>query len=161
DEGRFVRGEEEHGLRDILRGTRASERAHRLPRGGRRVNVVSAARHRGVDESRTHAVHADPVRRALDGSHLCELEDAGLRGRVGPVTLLRSNGRPRGNVDDRTSTLLPEDAEGGAREEKRAGQVDGEHVLPLLLRGLLEWRDAKNPAQFATTSSRPKARRAV
>ena len=46
--------------------------------------------------------------------------------------------------------LLTEGAEGRPREEERAGEVHGEHLLPLLLGGALEGRQARTPAQFTT-----------
>ena len=92
---------------------------------------------RRVDRAGAHAVRPDAVAGVLDGEHLREREHAALRRRVGRRPRVAGERRGRRGVDDGAAARVEQRRDGGLAGEERAGEVDGEHLVPRVERVLV------------------------
>lgn len=119
------RGEEiEDRVGDVLRLNPARLLAGRVDFGGK-LRVHAA---------RTDDMDADIVRPQLHRHHLRKRDDARLRRAVGSLRCVRLLAGGRSNVDDGSAPARDHGAEGGARAEKRATQIDVEAQVELVRR---------------------------
>ena len=102
------------------------------------------ARHGREDRARVHAVHADAVRRVLEGERLHDADDAELRGAVVHVVRAGLESVDRRGHHDRAAALLHHVRQHRLRGLPDAGEVDGDHVVPLLVGELVGGRQRED-----------------
>ena len=112
-------------------------RQHLQPVEQPRVGVVGdPGRHvddqRGVDRGGAHAVDPHAGRRQLDGERPGQHHQPTLRGAVGGRVRLALDPGDRGDVDD-AATAGAQVRQRRPADQERAGQVDGQRPLPLVV----------------------------
>ena len=140
DVGGLVGGEEQHGVRHVVRRAEAAERhraLHRLDELGRAV----PAQRLGHDVAGLDAVDGDAERRELDRRGADQAVDAGLGG--GVVAMARA-GDARAGDRARSARCGRSAARAspacGLEREEAAAEVDREHPVPLLDRDVRQQR---------------------
>src|SRR5262249_39939812 len=137
DEGRIVRGEEDHGADEIARLFRALDAlgaqhgltllgGHRLPRD------------LGEGGAGGDRVDGDPEIAELPGHRACHREDRALRGDVVQVMRAAHEDGGGGDVDDPPTALLPHLGNDRLAGQPHAADVDGHQFVPLRLADLPE-----------------------
>src|SRR5438128_839070 len=137
DEGRIVRGEEDHGADEVARFFRALDALsaqHRLALlGGHRL-----PRDLGEGGARCDGVDRDPEVTELAGHRACHREDRALRGDGVQVMRAAHEDGGGGNVDDPPTALLPHLGDDRLAGQPHAADVDGHQLVPLRLADLPE-----------------------
>ena len=135
----LVRGQEQRTVRDLFGAAEPVHRvpaAHLLAHGLERLRLQQG-RERRVDQTRAHAVDADPLRPVVDRHVLRHEHDAALRGVVGQRGAHALEPFHARDVHDAARALLDHRAQHVLRDQERSLQVDVDDAVPLVDRQLV------------------------